>query len=158
MLLRLFRLLLLPVHHVRLHRAFEYHFVDYVLSYILVGAEPSPDAVEEWDYVTDGEIKKMRTPVVVLANTALRTVRPRTATMDRSAFAEMIRQTCEQTNLWVFPTTDQLSTGTVEVEKVRAVIDQLCRSVDYVPAPKPADTGAVEVQVPEIHSAVNELR
>ena len=109
---------------------------------VLVGAEPSPDAVEEWDFVSDGEVKKMQTPVVVLANTSLRTIRPRTSTMDRSAFAEMIRQTCEQTNLWVVPTAEQVATGAVEGDAVRQVIDQLCGAAGYWPS---SPTGASEV-------------
>lgn len=52
---------------------------------LLVGVEPSPNAVEEWDYVVDGTSEKMQRPIVVLANTALRTIRPRASTMDRAS-------------------------------------------------------------------------
>jgi ParB/RepB/Spo0J family partition protein len=111
---------------------------------VLVGVEPSPNAVEEWDYVANGKREKMQRPIVVLANTALRTIRPRTSTMDRATFAEMIRQTCEQTNVWVVPTAEQVASGDVVMDSIREAIDQLCAAAGYWPDRAEPMTGALE--------------
>lgn len=100
---------------------------------VLVGAEPKAEAVEEWDYSQGGQLTRIRTPIVVLANTALRAVRPRTSTMDREPFAEMLRQTCQETNLWVVPNPDQVASGVISADVLKAVIDELCSAAQYWP-------------------------
>jgi hypothetical protein len=73
-------------------------------------------------------VEQVEQEVVMLNNTALRTVRPRLAEMDRDAFAAMIRQTCEDTNVWVLP-----QAAHVSPEEYRQLIDALCRDGDYYP-------------------------
>lgn len=64
----------------------------------------------------------------MLNNTALRTVRPRLTEMDRDAFAVMLRQTCEETNVWVVPQASQVSP-----DEYRQLVDALCRDGNYYP-------------------------
>lgn len=56
----------------------------------------------------------------------------------------MIRQTCEQTNVWVVPTAEQVSSGDAAMDTIREAIDQLCAAAEYWPAPQQPMTGALE--------------
>jgi hypothetical protein len=76
----------------------------------------------------DGDVHEITREVVVLSNTALRTIRPRTTEMDRDAFAAMVTQICEDTGVWPIPSMARLAP-----EVCRSMIDDLCRAADYYP-------------------------
>ena len=76
----------------------------------------------------DGQVQEVEAEVVMLNNTAIRTVRPRLTEMDRDAFAVMLRQTCEETNVWVVPQASQVNS-----EEYRQLVDALCRDGNYYP-------------------------
>ena len=65
---------------------------------------------------------------MMLMNTALRTVRPRLTEMDRDAFVAMIRQTCEDTNVWVVPRPSQVNT-----DEYRELLQSMCAEADFYP-------------------------
>jgi hypothetical protein len=77
---------------------------------------------------SDGDVREVTRDVVVLGNTALRTIRPRVSEMDRDAFAAMITQTCEDTGVWPVP-----SMAGLAPEDCRAMIDDMCRAAGYYP-------------------------
>ncbi len=96
---------------------------------VLVGTSQGPMRTEIFPLRSaDGEVREVAREIVMLNNTALRTVRPRLAEVDRDAFVVMLRQTCEDTNVWVLPQPSQVS-----IDEYRQVVDGLCRAGDYYP-------------------------
>jgi ParB family chromosome partitioning protein len=100
---------------------------------VLVGTSQGPMRTEIFPLRSaDGEVREVAREIVMLNNTALRTVRPRLAEVDRDAFVVMLRQTCEDTNVWVLPQPSQVS-----IDEYRQVVDGLCRAGDYYPERPP---------------------
>ena len=96
---------------------------------VLLGSPQSVQRTEVFPLRTaDGRVQDVAHNIVMLLHTALRTVRPRLTEMDRDAFVEMLRQTCEQTSVWVTPQPSQ-----VGADKYRALVVAMCEAGDFYP-------------------------